>query len=203
MIRYFDQDGVLLGLIRSIDDDMEIQMQNGQGSIILRGETIVHILATPFTVLQANQAECDFFRNIEMNGNHVFDVGQLETDQIGKAGAGNLGIADNTTWNGSSAFGVGTMDIQTLSRTGFTTFIDVVDELDMNQNDIDNVNRVEINGTNAQLNLDGMISFREISSPGIPANNTAIMFIKDNPSSKSELIIRFPLGGEQVLATEP
>ncbi len=45
--------------------------------------------------------------------------------------------------------------------------------------------------------------FGEISDPAAPAANSARFYAKDNGSGKTQLVVRFPTGAVQVLATEP
>lgn len=48
-----------------------------------------------------------------------------------------------------------------------------------------------------------IISFTERSDPGAPSTNQAFLYAKDNGSGKTQLVVRFPTGAVQVLATEP
>lgn len=43
----------------------------------------------------------------------------------------------------------------------------------------------------------------EIADPAAPAANNARLYARDNGSSKTQLIVRFPTGAVQVIATEP
>ena len=45
--------------------------------------------------------------------------------------------------------------------------------------------------------------FGEIADPAAPAANSARLYAKDNGSGKTQLVVRFPTGAVQVLATEP
>ena len=45
--------------------------------------------------------------------------------------------------------------------------------------------------------------FGEISDPAAPATNSARLYARDNGSGKTQLVVRFPTGAVQVLATEP
>lgn len=49
----------------------------------------------------------------------------------------------------------------------------------------------------------GSVDMPEIASPGAPAANTARLYCEDNGSGKSRLVVRFPTGAVQVIATEP
>lgn len=54
------------------------------------------------------------------------------------------------------------------------------------------------------LHLDqGHIQMVEITAPAAPAANTARLFVEDNGSGKTRLVVRFPTGANQVIATEP
>lgn len=43
----------------------------------------------------------------------------------------------------------------------------------------------------------------EISDPAAPAANNAILYVRDNGAGKTQLVVRFPTGAVQVIATEP
>lgn len=45
--------------------------------------------------------------------------------------------------------------------------------------------------------------FVEIGDPGAPAANRGRLYVRDNGSGKSQLVVRFATGAVQVLATEP
>jgi hypothetical protein len=45
--------------------------------------------------------------------------------------------------------------------------------------------------------------FVEITDPTAPSANKARLYCKDNGSGKSQLVVRFPTGAVQVIATEP
>jgi len=49
----------------------------------------------------------------------------------------------------------------------------------------------------------GAIEFDEMSDPGVGAANTARLYAKDNGAGKTQLVVQFPSGAVQVLATEP
>lgn len=53
------------------------------------------------------------------------------------------------------------------------------------------------------LSSTGQVDMPEISAPGAPAANTARLYCEDNGSGKSRLVVRFPTGAVQVIATEP
>ena len=50
---------------------------------------------------------------------------------------------------------------------------------------------------------DGAIPFTEISDPTAPATNNALVYSRDNGAGKTQLVVRFPTGAIQVIATEP
>lgn len=50
---------------------------------------------------------------------------------------------------------------------------------------------------------DGGVRLQEISDPSAPASNYGIVYCKDNGAGKTQLVVRFPTGAVQVLATEP
>lgn len=47
------------------------------------------------------------------------------------------------------------------------------------------------------------MEFDEITDPAAPAANKARLYAKDNGAGKTQLVVRFPTGAVQVLATEP
>lgn len=52
------------------------------------------------------------------------------------------------------------------------------------------------------LLLAGYIDLPEIASPGAPAANTGRIYCQD-VAGKTQLVVRFPTGAAQVIATEP
>lgn len=70
--------------------------------------------------------------------------------------------------------------------------------------------RVEalLTGTAAEFDgpvviLDDFIEVDEISDPAAPAANGARIYVKDNGSGKTQLVVRFNTGAVQVIATQP
>jgi hypothetical protein len=51
--------------------------------------------------------------------------------------------------------------------------------------------------------LAGTIELSEIAGPAAPSSNRARLYIRDNGSSRTELVVRFPTGVAQVVAVEP
>jgi hypothetical protein len=51
--------------------------------------------------------------------------------------------------------------------------------------------------------LYGDLILTEISDPDAPSSNKGRLYVRDNGSGKSQLVIRFPTGAIQVIATEP
>jgi hypothetical protein len=47
------------------------------------------------------------------------------------------------------------------------------------------------------------LGFVETTDPTAPSTNRALLYAKDNGSGKTQLVVRFPTGAVQVLATEP
>lgn len=47
------------------------------------------------------------------------------------------------------------------------------------------------------------IFLTEISDPPAPTTNNARLYVRDNGAGKTQLVIRFPTGAIQVIATEP
>lgn len=47
------------------------------------------------------------------------------------------------------------------------------------------------------------IRFTERSDPSAPSTNNALLYAKDNGAGKTQLVVRFPTGAVQVVATEP
>lgn len=47
------------------------------------------------------------------------------------------------------------------------------------------------------------ILMEEVSLPAAPAANKGVLFLRDNGAGKTQLVIRFNSGVEQVIATEP
>jgi hypothetical protein len=55
----------------------------------------------------------------------------------------------------------------------------------------------------AEFTATGGLKMLEQTDPAAPAANNAILYVKDNGSGKSQLVVRFPTGAVQILATEP
>ena len=53
------------------------------------------------------------------------------------------------------------------------------------------------------LGLAGYVDGVEISAPSAPAANTGRLYFRDNGAGKTQLVVRFPTGAVQVVATEP
>jgi hypothetical protein len=49
----------------------------------------------------------------------------------------------------------------------------------------------------------GYIQGAEIAAPAAPAANTGRLYFRDNGAGKTQLVVRFPTGAVQVIATEP
>jgi hypothetical protein len=49
----------------------------------------------------------------------------------------------------------------------------------------------------------GFLEFREMTMPAAPSADRARLFCRDNGAGKSQLVVRFASGAEQVIATEP
>ena len=57
---------------------------------------------------------------------------------------------------------------------------------------------------NPEVDLNtGYAQFSERADPAAPSANEARLYAKDNGSGKTQLVVRFPTGAVQVLATEP
>jgi len=50
---------------------------------------------------------------------------------------------------------------------------------------------------------DGAITLKEMTAPGAPVANNAVIFLEDNGSGKSRLMIRFSSGAAQQIAIQP
>jgi hypothetical protein len=55
----------------------------------------------------------------------------------------------------------------------------------------------------AVLAVTSAFQFPERSDPTAPSTNNAILYAKDNGAGKTQIVVRFPTGAVQVLATEP
>lgn len=58
-------------------------------------------------------------------------------------------------------------------------------------------------GTLIRLAASGAVVFTERTDPAAPAANTGILYVRDNGSGKTQLVVRFPTGAIQTIATEP
>jgi hypothetical protein len=60
-----------------------------------------------------------------------------------------------------------------------------------------------LNLANTWIDPSGRIMMKELADPDAPPANMGSLYVKDNGSGKSQLVIRFPSGAVQVIATEP
>jgi len=49
----------------------------------------------------------------------------------------------------------------------------------------------------------GHMEMTEISAPAAPAANKGRLYVRDNGAGKTQLVVLFPTGAVQVIATEP
>jgi hypothetical protein len=70
---------------------------------------------------------------------------------------------------------------------------------------ISNVMDVQLGSTtlNATHYIGSFIEMDEMTAPAAGATNTARLYAEDNGSGKTRLVVRFPTGAAQVIATEP
>lgn len=55
-----------------------------------------------------------------------------------------------------------------------------------------------------EFDLDArFIRLEEVTLPPAPSANRGVLFVRDNGSGKTQLVIRFSSGVEQIIATEP
>jgi hypothetical protein len=59
---------------------------------------------------------------------------------------------------------------------------------------------LDSNGNGQML---GYFQFSEHSDPAAPSANMARLYVRDNGAGKTQLVIRFPTGAIQIIATEP
>jgi hypothetical protein len=64
----------------------------------------------------------------------------------------------------------------------------------------DPTERLEVEGNEI---LTGFLQLSEASDPAAPAANKARVYCRDNGAGKSQLVVRFPSGAVQIIATEP
>lgn len=60
-----------------------------------------------------------------------------------------------------------------------------------------------LNRLDTVLHSGGFEEFDEILDPVAPAVDKARLYVRDNGSGKTQLVVRFPTGAIQVIATEP
>jgi hypothetical protein len=53
------------------------------------------------------------------------------------------------------------------------------------------------------INSEGYVDLGEMARPSAPSANTGRLFVRDNGSGKSQLVVRFASGAEQVISTQP
>lgn len=53
------------------------------------------------------------------------------------------------------------------------------------------------------MTLAGYVEGTEIADPSAPSTNKGRLYFRDNGAGKTQLVVRFPTGAVQVIATEP
>lgn len=66
----------------------------------------------------------------------------------------------------------------------------------------DGVDRFQVNEAGA-MSITSFFEASEISDPDAPAANKGRLYFRDNGGGKTQLVVRFPTGAVQVIATEP
>jgi len=67
---------------------------------------------------------------------------------------------------------------------------------------IASVNQMQIADGNISLE-DCFVDMQEQSAPSAPASNTGRLYMKDNGAGKTQYVVKFNTGAEQVIATQP
>jgi hypothetical protein len=64
---------------------------------------------------------------------------------------------------------------------------------------------VDVVGLDASGNaaIRGYLQGSEMSDPAAPAANSGRLYFRDNGAGKTQLVVRFPTGAVQIIATEP
>jgi hypothetical protein len=57
--------------------------------------------------------------------------------------------------------------------------------------------------TSSNATIPGYVEGTEISDPAAPGPNKGRLYFRDNGAGKTQLVVRFPTGAIQVIATEP
>ncbi len=81
--------------------------------------------------------------DIDLSGNDIGSVGDVELDSLTKDGNGNISVNDDLNLSGNDLLNVGDVELDSLTKDG-TGDISVNDNLDLSGNDILNVGDVEL-----------------------------------------------------------
>jgi len=146
---------------------------------------------------------------LDLQSNTITDCGSI-TPQA--AGAEDLGIAAGSRWRNVFCEAVA-RDADNAIVLTTTGILILADQLDVNiggggAEAVFNATEMQFNtGYNIVMtssSLDGYMELNELTGDAAaPAANRARLYIKDNGSGKTQLIVRFPTGAVQVLATQP
>ena len=113
---------------------------------------------------------------------------------IEKNGAAALQISTPNNVTGSVLFGDPENNV-----IGYFQYNHIENELLIGAN---NAQRAKISSTALTL-LSLFTEMDELTDPAAPAANKSRLYTKDNGAGKTQLVVRFPTGAVQVIATEP
>jgi hypothetical protein len=124
------------------------------------------------------------------NSGIISYMAQSDTDSWGRAA---FGIESGTPF---LSFGGGTTFDVNLTRTGGILRLDGGFDIE------GTVVAGKDTGTPITLSAGGYVEFLERSDPAAPASNNGRLYVRDT-GGKTQLVVRFPTGAIQVIATEP
>lgn len=191
--------GVILGKGTNtfVSDPANNRTYNPAGFVVGNASaSSVNINAVPFTVVSPTGLSTDAFTVNNSAGSYLF--------KVNSAGAGEF--LGNLTTHGRSQFkndvtgnsNVVTVDITgTPAATGLDIKAAASQTADLMR--VQNSSSVDL----IRVLPSGALVLREQTDPAAPATDYGTLYTRDNGAGKTQLVVRFPTGAIQVIATEP
>lgn len=201
-------DGVIVDATNGSEDGKMVFTVPSAGSALtaltLNGSTDVSTFNTQVLINDSSTAA------LTVDGSNAFwsmgnDTGSKRIYQYFEKSSvetGTVWTQEGWLWNGVSGLEVGSIELAVTDATGSsedsTLAFDIVSAGSI-------VTALTLDGSvpNMQVGTGMHIELPEISDPSAPAANKGRLYIRDNGSSKSQLVVRFPSGAVQVIVTEP
>ena len=196
-----------------------VTFNDGTGNVALDGS----LTGTNVTVLKAKM-------DIVPAANTTYDLGSaslawdkvyvedLYTENIRGRGAAHTRLYDNLLAGTADTYSIGTTGneflsafinnvyVETLRSQAAVSVITVYDDLipdTADTYDLGSASSPWQTFYGQYVVLKNYIELLEISDPSAPSSNLGRLYVKDNGAGKTQLVVRFPTGAVQVIATEP